>query len=43
VDYKDIQSNGEQLKVVVDQAPDYLRSYSYKPQRVDYIIERKND
>lgn len=43
VDYEDIQSNGEQLKVVVDQVPDYLRSYSYKPQRVDYIIERKND
>ncbi|MCF8336143.1 MAG: YbbR-like domain-containing protein [Bacteroidales bacterium] len=43
VDYEDVMKNREQLKVVVEKAPDYLRSYSYTPQKVDYIIERKND
>ncbi len=43
VDYEDIRNNSEHLKVVVDKAPEYLKSYSYTPQRVDYIIERKDD
>ena len=43
VDYENIRNNGEQLKVEVDKAPAYLKSYSYTPQRVDYIIERRND
>lgn len=43
VDYQDIRKNMEQLEVFVEQAPDYLKSYSYTPQKVDYIIEKKDD
>lgn len=43
VDYADVRESSDQLKVVVENAPDYLRSYSYTPQKVDYIIERKDD
>ena len=43
VDYKNIQEDQEKLRVVVEKAPDYLKSYSYIPRRVDYIIERRDD
>ncbi|MBS3770035.1 MAG: YbbR-like domain-containing protein [Bacteroidales bacterium] len=43
VDYEEVRKGREQLKVVVENAPDYLRSYSYTPQEVDYIVERKDD
>ena len=43
VDYKDIKEEQEKLRVVLDKAPDYLKSYSYMPRRVDYIIERRDD
>jgi YbbR domain-containing protein len=40
-DYQDIKEGGGQLKVEVMKAPDYLKSYSYNPREVDYIIEKK--
>jgi len=40
-DYRDIQEGGGQLKVEVVKAPDYLKSYTYNPREVDYIIEKK--
>ncbi|MFP4621351.1 MAG: YbbR-like domain-containing protein [Bacteroidales bacterium] len=43
VDYEGVRNNNEQLKVFVEKAPDYLKSYSYTPQRVDFILEKKND
>jgi YbbR domain-containing protein len=43
VDFKDTGKDSEKLKVSVEKAPDYLKSYSYRPHRVDYIIEKKND
>ena len=43
VDFEDTKKDMEKLQVKIDKAPDYLKSYSYTPHRVDYIIERKND
>lgn len=43
VDYEGAMENKEQLNVLVEKTPGYLRSYSYRPQKVDYIIEKKND
>ena len=41
VDYRDVEEGKEQLRVQIDKAPDYLKSYSYAPREVDYIIEKK--
>ena len=43
VSYEEVQSGAEKLRVQVDKAPEYLKSFTYTPQTVDYIIERKND
>lgn len=43
VSYDEVQSGAEKLRVQVDKAPEYLKSFTYTPQTVDYIIERKND
>jgi YbbR domain-containing protein len=43
VDYNDIEKDSERIPVKVEKAPDYLKSYSYSPHKVDYIIEKKND
>lgn len=43
VDYQDIEEgNKEKLEVDITKYPDYLKSFSYHPKEVDYIIE-KND
>lgn len=42
VDYRETKENkGEKLEVEITKYPDYLKSFSYHPQKVDYIIEKK--
>jgi hypothetical protein len=41
VDYRDIKEDREKLKVRIENAPGYLKSYTYNPREVEYIIERK--
>jgi len=41
VDYRDVKDGAEQLRVKIENAPNYLKSYSYAPQEVEYIIEKK--
>lgn len=41
VDYRDVKEGEEYLRVEIVKAPDYLKSYSYAPQEVEYIIEKK--
>ena len=41
VDYDDVHNGKERLRVKIDKAPDYLKSYTYTPQQVEYIIEKK--
>lgn len=43
VDYEDIKKQQEKLPVKVESSPEYLKSYSYTPKNVDYIIEKKDD
>ncbi|MFO8233953.1 MAG: hypothetical protein R6U04_00920 [Bacteroidales bacterium] len=43
VDYNETQTENEKLPVKVESSPDYLKSYSYTPHHVDYIIEKKDD
>jgi YbbR domain-containing protein len=43
VSYSQVEQGKERLDVTVDKAPEYIKSYSYSPQSVDYIIEKKND
>jgi len=41
VDYRQVQQGREHLRVEIKQAPDYLKSYSFAPEEVEYIIEKK--
>lgn len=41
VDYEDVEDGDQKLPVYIDQAPDYLKSYSYAPREVEYIIEKQ--
>jgi len=41
VDYRDVKEGEEHLRVEIVKAPGYLKSYSYAPQEVEYIIEKK--
>jgi YbbR domain-containing protein len=43
VDYRDTWADRDQLRVYVEKAPEYLKSYTFRPQEVDYIIEKKHD
>ncbi|MFP4042626.1 MAG: hypothetical protein ACLFT6_07710 [Bacteroidales bacterium] len=43
VNYNDTKKNSEKLPVTIESYPDYLKSYSYTPESVDYIIEKTND
>ncbi len=43
VDYAQVKEGENRLDVYVEKAPDYLKSYSYSPKSVDYIIEKKDD
>jgi YbbR domain-containing protein len=43
VSYSQVKQGKERLDVTVEKAPEYLKSYTYSPQSVDYIIEKKND
>lgn len=43
VDYKDIEKDSDKIPVKIEKTPDYLKSYSYNPHKVDYIIEKKDD
>ena len=43
VNYSQVKEGKKRLDVYVEKAPEYLKSYSYSPESVDYIIEKKND
>ncbi len=43
VSYTQVKQGKKRLDVTVEKAPEYLKSYSYSPKSVDYIIEKKND
>ena len=43
VPYSQVEGGKENLDVKIENAPGYLKSYSYSPKQVDYIIEKKND
>lgn len=41
VNYEDVEGGNQKLPVYIEQAPDYLKSYSYVPREVEYIIEKQ--
>jgi len=43
VPYSQVKGGRDNLEVKIENAPGYLKSYSYSPKKVDYIIEKKND
>jgi len=43
VNYSQVTEGKKRLDVYVEKAPEYLKSYSYSPESVDYIIEKKDD
>ncbi|MGM0497624.1 MAG: hypothetical protein ACQESJ_06875 [Bacteroidota bacterium] len=43
VNYSQVKEGKNRLDVSVEKAPEYLKSYSFSPESVDYIIEKKDD
>lgn len=41
VDYNQVKSQDNKLKIEIENAPDYIQSLRYNPKSVEYIIEKK--